>query len=233
MLQEENLPAERESDVNGKGWFFMSSRFYVSLLSIVMLSSCTGLPTGRSYLSEMEHDDSTFFNPERDFPIVAGDTGESWLSDDERKLRTPASEDDLFRDRTNMSLREELRSLESSQSEESLELYSQYKDKMRSTSERIYFLKLPPRERRDYLITRGFLTEPVRERFTPHERLFAVRKNDILMGMTKVDVMESWGKPLRVEVAGNPRNENERWLYRMNGAQKFIYFESGKVEGWE
>ena len=41
------------------------------------------------------------------------------------------------------------------------------------------------------------------------------------------------GKPMRVEIAGNPRYENERWLYRMNGASKYIYFESGQVQGWE
>jgi hypothetical protein len=45
--------------------------------------------------------------------------------------------------------------------------------------------------------------------------------------------MNTFGRPTRVEVAGNPSYENERWLYSVNGATKYIYFESGRVEGWE
>lgn len=211
----------------------MSLRFLFSLMALTALTSCAELPTGRSYLSEMEHDDSSFFNPEKDFPVVAGDSGRSWMSEDERRMRTPASEEDQMNDRSSRALRSELRGLESSQTEEGGALYSEYKDRMKTTSERIYFLKLSPQDRREYLTTRGFIRETVKPGFAPHERVFAIRKNDILMGMTKTDVMESWGKPLKVEIAGNPRNENERWLYRMNGGSKYIYFESGKVGGWE
>lgn len=53
------------------------------------------------------------------------------------------------------------------------------------------------------------------------------------MGMTKEEVMDQLGRPSKVEVAGNPENENERWGYLANGAMKYIYFESGYVEGWE
>lgn len=53
------------------------------------------------------------------------------------------------------------------------------------------------------------------------------------MGMTKEEVMDQLGRPTKVEVAGNPENENERWGYLANGAMKYIYFESGYVEGWE
>jgi hypothetical protein len=51
--------------------------------------------------------------------------------------------------------------------------------------------------------------------------------------MKKGQVMASIGRPSKVEVAGNPQDENERWLYHMNGASKYIYFESGEVQGWE
>lgn len=205
----------------------MSARILFSLLTLMTLTSCAEMQMGRGYLAEMlnNDDDSSFFRPEKDFPVVAGDSGDSF--------RSPAAETEPMNDRSSRALRSELRSLESAEPEESSSLYAEYKDKMRSTSERIYFLKLPPRERKEYLMTRGFIKEPERPMFAPHERVFAIRKNDILMGMTKMDVMESLGKPLRVEVAGNPRNENERWLYRLEGQQKYIYFESAKVAGWE
>jgi hypothetical protein len=51
--------------------------------------------------------------------------------------------------------------------------------------------------------------------------------------MSKTQVLQSWGEPARVDIAGNPSNENERWLYSMNGASKYIYFEAGEVQGWE
>lgn len=53
------------------------------------------------------------------------------------------------------------------------------------------------------------------------------------MGMSKNEVLDQLGRPSKVEVAGNPANENERWGYLANGAMKYIYFESGYVEGWE
>ena len=62
---------------------------------------------------------------------------------------------------------------------------------------------------------------------------FIIRSNDVSLGMNKNDVLESMGRPLQVEIAGNPRNENERWLYDLNGASKYIYFEAGEVQGWE
>ncbi len=103
---------------------------------------------------------------------------------------------------------------------------------MASTSERIYFLSLPKNERRDYLENRGYLeVEP--ERVPASEVRFGLRMSDLNQGMSKEDVLESWGNPLKVEVAGNPSHENERWLYDVNGAMKYVYFESGYVAGLE
>ncbi len=51
--------------------------------------------------------------------------------------------------------------------------------------------------------------------------------------MSKNDIVASLGKPARVEIAGNPSYENERWVYQFNGSSKYIYFESGVVQGWE
>ncbi len=205
---------------------------FLSLSSFLVLSvSCAQFQTGRTYLAEMEHDDSSFFTPREDFPIVAGDSGRDWMSEQVRRQRTPASKDAENEAGPRM-LKQELRTLESMQTEESLAFYDSQKHHLSSTSEKIFFLKLPAYERKDYLINRGFLPAP-KIGVSPAERSLAVRKNDVLLGMKKDDVLESLGKPVRIEVAGNPRNENERWLYRLNGNQKFIYFESGQVQGWE
>lgn len=211
----------------------MSSRSLIFTFLFIMPFGCTQFQTGRTYLSEMEHDDSSFFNPREDFPVVAGDNGKWWMDEEERRARTPASEVDRHESRYNRSLQNELRQLEGLQSEENLDFYKQYKNQLGSTSEKIYFLELAPYERKDYLKTKGIISEQRKPASTLHERIFAVRKNDILLGMSKNDVLESLGKPMRVEVAGNPRYENERWLYRMDGASKYIYFESGQVQGWE
>lgn len=211
----------------------MSLRSIPLFLLLTLPIGCAQFHTGRSYLSEMEHDDTRFFEPRNDFPVIAGDTGRDWSTEKEMRARTPASQEDLADNLHTRTLSRELRALEQSQSEESLEFYDKHKHQLGTTSEKIYFLNLPPYERRDYLMTRGFIEEPKVEKFSLRQRSIAMKKQDILMGMTKNDVMESWGKPVRVEIAGNPRNENERWLYNLNGASKYIYFEAGQVGGWE
>jgi hypothetical protein len=202
------------------------------LLSLLNLGGCGQFQTHRSYLSEMGHDDSSFYSPENDFPVMAGDTGRWWTSENDRRARTPASEEDVKRGRHERSLEAELHRLESQQSEDSFAFYQKYRDKMSSTSERIYFLQLPSFERADYIQYKG-LAEVSSSVYSAFESRQAIRQADILLGMSKDDVLESWGRPARVEVAGNPSFENERWLYSTNGATKYIYFEAGRVEGWE
>ena len=51
--------------------------------------------------------------------------------------------------------------------------------------------------------------------------------------MSKVQVIDMWGRPARIEVAGNPSNENEKWAFYENGRVKFVYFEGGTVQGWQ
>lgn len=211
----------------------MSRQLFQIFTIALMTASCAELNIGRSYLTEMEHDDSRYFKPQEDFQVVSGDTGKDWMDERERRARTPASENDLADDYQTRSLKKELRDLEGMQTEENLEFYQKYKTALGSTSSRIYFLKIPARERQDYLMSRGIIEEPKVAATTMQERMLAAQKRDILVGMSKSDVISSWGKPERVEVAGNPRNENERWLYRMARGSKYIYFESGEVQGWE
>jgi hypothetical protein len=201
------------------------------LLFILVSTVSCGFAPYRSYLTEMEQDDSTYFQPRDDFQVVPGDTGRDYRSAREWQRRIPASETTRFREREQSSLNEELAQLESSQSEGAFNHYKQHRSQLGSVSERIYFLQLASRaEREEYLEARGFSNQA--QKILPQERLWATSTSEVVMGMTKEDVEASWGRPQRVDVAGNPRNENERWQYNRDGAVKYIFFEGGAVEGW-
>jgi hypothetical protein len=203
------------------------------LVCCLFLTACSTLGTNRTYLSEMESDDSHYFEAGVDFPVLAGDSGRTWRSKSEWNNRIPASEKTNQYRKVKSSLRTELRELEASLADNSLALYEQHKLKFHSDSERIFFLRLPANERAQYLQSKG-ITGNIEDKFlTPMERMRVIHQSEITLGMTKRDVEVSWGRPLRVEVAGNPSYENERWIYSYNGATKYVYFESGKVEGWE
>jgi hypothetical protein len=207
-------------------------KFLIPLMGL-SLYSCSQFATHRSYLSEMEEEAGRYFNPSEDFPVVAGDTGKNWISDKERRSRTPASEEDMLQDRTQRALEKELTQLENAQSDGAFKFYEKHKNKLQSTSEKIYFLQLPYDERKEYLEARGVVTQDKSSRYSPEAHDPSLKSTDILMGMKKDDVVNFWGNPVRVEVAGNPSYENERWAYQVNGATKYIYFESGEVQGWE
>ena len=211
----------------------MSRQLFLMSFILIIQSGCSQFHTGRSFLTQMEHDDSRFFNPQEDFPIVAGDTGRYWNSEEDFRARTPASEEEMTADLMGQTLKQELAQLEGLQTEENQEVYFKHRHKFQNISEKIYYLKLPSHERKDYLMDRGFIARPRNEFYTKHDRSLAIRSQDILLGMKKDEVLESWGKPQRVDIAGNPRHENERWLYQMNGTPKYIYFEAGEVQGWE
>ena len=55
----------------------------------------------------------------------------------------------------------------------------------------------------------------------------------LTVGMTKNEVCVTWGQPAIVEFAGNPSFQNERWSFSRNGRTNYIYFESGRVSGWD
>jgi hypothetical protein len=200
------------------------------LLLTLPLVACSLVPN-RTYLSEMEDDDSAFFQPREDFQVVAGDTGRDWRNQREWNRRTPASESTRLKEREDRLLEDELRRLESAQSEGAQKHYQQYRARLGSTSERIYFLQLKGKaEREEYLSARGLMAAD--NAVMPHEYRWAADQGELLLGMSKDDVESSWGRPERVDIAGNPTYENERWMYRRDGAAKYIFFEGGKVGGW-
>ncbi len=197
------------------------------LLALSLFTSCAFVPD-RSYLAEMEHDDSSFFEPRKDFNVIPGDEGISWRTDDVWRARTPVDDSQLKSEREQRVFENQLRKLEAAQSDGAKKHYEQIKPHLATTSERIYFLSLRGRvEREEYLSARGINADS-----SPLPSRSIASQGVLNLGMSKTEVQESWGEPLRVDFAGNPQLENERWVYHANGAAKYIFFESGRVGGW-
>lgn len=64
----------------------------------------------------------------------------------------------------------------------------------------------------------------------------AIETRDVVLGMTRQDVLSSWGEPSQREVAGRNGSGHERWVYgsrySLSGSRTII-FEGGKVAGWQ
>jgi hypothetical protein len=110
--------------------------------------------------------------------------------------------------------------------------YLKHRDYFSNDSERIYYLNLQTfEERENFLRSKGFRSD--RQQFTRKERRMASFSNEVIYGMNKNAVLSIMGKPVRIDIAGHPSLENERWAYEVRGGvTKFIYCERGQVEGW-
>jgi hypothetical protein len=141
---------------------------------------------------------------------------------------------------TAASLRKALNQAENNlQGKREREQYFKYKPYMKNDRERLEFLGLDSYETRQrWLNAKGVLAS-----MTLHnpQTQALVDANDIAVGMTKQAVRDSWGEPDLVEVSGNPIYGNERWHFSeqspsTDGYQtkkRVVYFESGRVVGWE
>jgi hypothetical protein len=132
------------------------------------------------------------------------------------------------------SLYKELHDKEMALSPMEYEEYMQNKQIFQNVSEQVYFLDLSIAERRTYLQEKGEGNIGSAEQFTQN---FGFRNpapggNDIEVGMAKDQVIDRMGRPYRVDVAGDVKYQNERWTFYDNGRLKSVYFESGKVNGW-
>jgi hypothetical protein len=110
---------------------------------------------------------------------------------------------------------------------------------LKNDRERLAFLALPNYEARDrWAQTRGLGVGG-----TGHTEEVArlIEANDIALGMSQKAVLESWGDPDNVEVAGNAMFGYERWRYSryVTGNEGYeketrnVFFEGGRVVGWE
>ncbi len=117
--------------------------------------------------------------------------------------------------------------------------YFEVRGALKNDRERIQFLSLPTYEARTrFAQTRGF--GHAAEAFSD-EVAKTIESNDIALGMSQKGVTESWGDPDMVETAGNVLYGFERWKYNRyitgdEGYKKemrIVYFEGGRVVGWE
>ncbi len=207
------------------------------MLSIVFVSSsCSMLLPDRSFIAEMERESDGFYNPGKDFPVVSGDTGAVGRSREEVKLRTPSSERAKKLNTEALSLSDELK-----QKEEALfqgineplkEKYSLDKKFLQTDSDKLYYLSLSTPERETYIESKKLDLKEDLEQKTNMVKRRSVHSSELFLGMNKNEVVEMWGKPARVEIAGNPSHQNERWSFLEDGSVKQVYFEEGKVQGW-
>lgn len=208
--------------------------FKVFLLvgTMALGSSCALMLPDRSFVEQMDTEDDGYYNPGRDFPVVSGDTGEMRRSSEEIKRRTPASERSSRLNKEAMSISEELVKKEDSLSEEELSRYTLDKKFLQTDSDKLYYISLSSNERSDYIATKK---SDLRDDLDLKRNMLQKRSihgAELFLGMDKSEVVEVWGKPARVEIAGNPANQNERWSFREDGSLRQVYFEGGKVQGW-
>ncbi len=74
------------------------------------------------------------------------------------------------------------------------------------------------------------------DRVDPNRRVhLAIRNNDIVVGMSRSQVVKSWGEPAVREVAGSGARGHERWTYGSRFSlegERYLIFENGEVVGW-
>lgn len=202
------------------------------LTTMLMGSSCSLMIPDRSYMEEMNRESDPFFMAGRDFPVVSGDSGNTYRSREEVKKRTPASEAEHVKEVERASIRRELEEKEADIPESELAQYARDKRYLPGDSDKIYYLGLSGLERENYIKIRKQDLQRSTGKDQDLAESHSVHSSELFLGMDKNQVMEVWGRPVKVEIAGNPKNQNERWAYVEDGNTKFIYFESGKVQGW-
>jgi len=204
-----------------------------SLILLITISQigCSMLDHRDYEMVMNERFDDEMWIPERDFDVVPGDSGRSYRNNAEIFNRVPATARDAKELNHQRSLHEELMIKENKLSEVEYEDYRKIKHLLGSTSQKIYFLSLTYPEKLAYIQARNI---SVKKSYTAHD-LYSGNITDqkpIGIGMSKADVINTWGRPADRQFSGNPSDQNEKWAYNQGGVTKYIYFEHGHVEGW-
>lgn len=195
-----------------------------------LTSSCALMLPDRTFTDEMDRE--SMYSPGRDFPVVAGDTGDVRISKEDLKSRTPSSERARRLNKEAVSIEQELIQKEDQMDETEREKYTMDKKFLQTDSDKLYYLSLAPFDRSSYIDTKKSDLKEDLEHGRNMIQKRSVHGSELFLGMDKSEVVEMWGKPARVEIAGNPANQNERWSFREDGNVKQVYFEGGKVQGW-
>lgn len=135
--------------------------------------------------------------------------------------------------------RRRLRQLERTLDSEKERLsYSKVLPLFLSDLEKIEYLSIPSIEGRQSWVNRNKVWSRMKSNKDFQDM---VESQDLTLGMTQDLVRKSWGDPDSVENSGNPIYKNERWKYTrespsLNGykrERRYVYFEGGRVVGWE
>lgn len=134
----------------------------------------------------------------------------------------------------------QLRDLEKSRdSRQAKEQYSKVLPWLKDDAEKIELLTIPSLEGRQSWINRNNIWSRARVPVARMKEL--IDSQDIAVGMPMEYVRRAWEDPLAVETSGNPIYKNERWKYMRNvpgsdgfhQQKRFVYFEGGRVVGWD
>jgi hypothetical protein len=207
----------------------------VSMISLVFLASCGPISVNRSFLEEMDRKDESFFQAGKTFDTIPGDTGNASYTRSEMLKRTPFNEDDRPAWSESGKIKKDLRYKLSKLNEKERIWFQRNESLFANDSQKIYFLDLSSEEKQQYMasLTGESYSEPTKYRQPASYFGYKARgSRNVELGMHKNAVVEVWGNPHRVDVAGDPRYENERWTFYEQGRKRYVYFAQGKVEGW-
>lgn len=209
------------------------------LVGLFLSAGCAMMMEERSFVDEMDYETDGFFVPGQDFQVTPGDSGQAYWNDEDIKNRTPASAFGHEERLQQNSLQRELRNRVSRLDENEYREYKRNEQYLPTDSEKIYYLKLPRQQRNEYLSAKNLNYSVSSKPYVSRPNLLPSVYNrqvtvahGVYQGMEKRDVEDTWGRPERVDVAGDPQFENERWIYNRGGKAQVVYFESGRVSGW-
>lgn len=207
--------------------------FYFNLVLVGLLTSCAELFHNRTFIDEMDRDTDGLIVAGRDFQTVPGDTGRAYRSHQEILKRTPMSERYKRKLTEEESLKYELAKKEDRLSPAEYRDYVEFKELMPSLSEKIYYLSLTPQERLRFISEKRQLLGGVSSSMGwEYMKEQSVNDGHLYLGMDKESVINSWGRPEKIDIAGDAEYENERWSFYEDGKIKKVYFERGQVQGW-
>ena len=116
------------------------SNLLILLTFLLVIQGCSMLDY-RDYEDEMSYTyEEPLFAANKDFMIVAGDSGRQYHTEQERRMRTPASAGDRLHQKYSKSLEKELVQLENRMEPTDYEKYQEYEHKLGNTSQKIYYL---------------------------------------------------------------------------------------------
>lgn len=210
------------------------------LLTVCILISSLGL----SACATLERDPRSGYNSRNEY---RSDSVREFYQERQDKEEIDAREELGYdgralneRERARLEDRIRLKRMEAEiESKRDQKQYYSVRGVMPNDRERMQFLSLPSYEAKQrWLQNRGYLKE---ETSYPDNIAKTIEAHDIALGMSQKAVRESWGDPDFVENAGNPMYGYERWNYHRftpssdgyNKENRIVYFESGRVVGWE